>query len=132
MARFDSARALALRLITRNGRNVTLRKVTDTLDPAGTPNTNPRPWVPEVNQVTEQNITVRAVILNAKRSFIDGSVVKISDKVAYIAVQASTGADVVISKKDVIVDGTREYRIEELELLGPNEQNILYTLMLVG
>lgn len=132
MAEYDSARALAERLIRVKGRDITVRKVTDTLASGGTPNVNPRPWVPEADQEAEETVTVRAVILDAKRVFMDGTLVKMIDKTAYVAVQNTGEDDVVISKKDVVVDDNREYRIVELELLEPGQQEILYILGLAS
>lgn len=129
MAEYDSARALAERLIDKKGRPLTLRKVTDTVD---TPDADPRPWVPAASQVAEVSLTVRGVVLDAKRTFFDGSLIKIVDKLAYIAVKDTGAADITINKKDVITDGAREYRIEELELLAPGSQDVLYILGLRG
>lgn len=127
MAEYDSARALAERLIAKKGRALSIRLVTDT---ALTPDPDPRPWQPPASQVAEAILNVKGVILDARRMFFEGTLIKIVEKKAYIAVQNTGAADVAISKKDVLVDGTREYRIETLELLAPGDQAVLYILEL--
>jgi hypothetical protein len=118
---------LAERLIAKKGRALSIRLVTDT---ALTPDPDPRPWQPPASQVAEAILNVKGVILDARRMFFEGTLIKIVEKKAYIAVQNTGAADVAISKKDVLVDGTREYRIETLELLAPGDQAVLYILEL--
>lgn len=129
MAKFDAARFLAETLIEKNGRDVTLVLNTDE---AATPGPDPRPWSPPADQEPAELRTVKAVILDAKRQFMDDTLTKVAEKIAYVAVQKTGEDDVAISKKYVIRDKGRDYRILELTLLGPGEQDILYTLELVS
>lgn len=127
MAEYDSARALARRLIDTKGRDLILRTVAD-----GTLPDSAQPWDPADTKSTTDT-TVRGVVVPASREFQEGSLVRVAEKTAYIAASPSaTGSDISISQKDLIIDGGRAYRIVEFNLLAPGEQDVLYTLQLRG
>ena len=123
MARFDSLRNVATRLIARNGRLVTLRKIVDTA-PA---NAN-RPWEPSGQTFTD--FTVRSVIIPFNITEVDGTLILAQDKQAYISAQDIGDVDII--PKDEIIDGARTYRIVNVTDLSPNEEKVLYTLQLRG
>lgn len=122
MAKYDPFRALATRLIADFGRDVTLRRVSDdTL-----PDTD-EPWIPADDKV-EVDVTVKAVIVPFERNLIDGTLIQEHDKRCHISSQDID--DTPPTPKDLIIDGSRTYRIISIEETAPGAQQVLYILQL--
>lgn len=121
MARFDSVRALATRLIQKNGRDVTL-----TTNTASAPADADKPW--RAGEVSQATNTVRAVIIPFKQAYVDGNLIRFDDKQAYVSAEAIDGINIAL--KDTIVDGNNNYRVVEVEDISPGEQKILWVLQL--
>ena len=120
MARFSSAIALAYKLIKKNGQAVTLRKVGITA-PA-----NPsKPWIPGIN--TNIDYPCTAVFFNEKESFKDSETLRQSTQIAYLA---STGLSTTPDIDDLIVQAGQSWKIQDIETLAPNGEQILFKLSL--
>lgn len=122
MAEYDSARALATRLIDKKGRPIVVTRVND----AALPDAD-RPWDP-ADAKTRSNITVRGVIVPITRAKIDDTLVRVNDKIAYISAAAVN--DFEISLKDTITIAGTVHRIVEITDISPGEQKVLYILQL--
>ena len=123
MARFDSLRIVATRLIAKNGRDVQVIKRSESA-----PADANRPWEP--TDADPDPITVKCVLIPFSIKEVDGSTVLARDKLAYISAQDI--GDIEISPKDVIIDGNRQYRLIEVEDISPGEQKILYVCQARG
>jgi len=123
MARFDSAIALAKRLIAKNGETATLRSFTAaaTPDPA-------KPWEPGANSAVDQ--TVYGVFLDYEQKYIDGTVVMSGDQKMFMPSTTSAGG-ALTPEPDVdglILRGTDEWKIIDAKPLNPNGQTIMFEL----
>lgn len=112
---YSSLAATALRQIADKGRNVTLRR-----DAAGTYN----PASDTFTAGDEDNETVKAVITDYHDRQIDGEIIMRGDRRAIIAASGLTAPD----KGDVIVDGSDQYRIINIETVKPGDTALLYKL----
>ena len=119
MGRFDSAQALAKRLIDLNGEAVVLTVFTTT-----TPDPN-KPWLP--GDSVPQDVPAKAVLLNYKESqmYMEGSDVHRGDKKILIAA-VGLEADPNLQGTILRADGTTRLRIVSIKLLDPNGQKILF------
>ena len=77
MARFDSAIALAKKLIKKNGQAVTLRGFT-----AGAAPDPAKPWKPGGNVAADQ--TIEAVFLDYEQRYIDGQTIRMGDQRVFL------------------------------------------------
>lgn len=116
MARFDSAIALAERLIAKNGETTTFERTT--------PVEGSAPWEP--NAPTVEEIEVSAVWLN--RSILRADALA-KEGEAYVLVAGASLATTPDPTRDRLVraDGTR-FSVMRAEPLDPNGQMILYEL----
>ena len=121
MARFDSAIALADRLITKNGEKAQLRRTT-----AGT---TPDPSVPfERDDPTTQNFPTAAVWLSYKDNRVDGAIIRRGDQRVLVPA-ADLGSIEPNNITDSIVRASGEaWNIVEVKPLSPNGQKIIYEL----
>ena len=120
MARFDSAVALALKLIDKNGETSTVRRKVD-----GAPADAAKPWEPGVPTFTSH--TSKAVWLDFDVKRIDGELVKRGDQ--QVLIPASTMPIDPDPALDHVVraDGER-WTVVSSEVLKPNGQRILVTI----
>lgn len=122
MARFDNSKALAQRLIEKNGQSVELVRIKLGSD------VPEKPWRTEANvQVSE---TVTAVFLNYDIKQIDGDLVRVGDQIAYIAA-LSTPAPPTVGDyiKRTMTDGTEQiWYVVLVKPLAPNGDYIMYEL----
>lgn len=124
MAEYDSARALATRLIAKKGRVLTVTKVFDDALPD-----SDRPWDPaDTKAATPPPVSVRGVIVPITRAKIDDTLVRVNDKIAYISAEAVD--DFEITLKDTITIAGTVHRIVEITDISPGEQKVLYILQL--
>lgn len=122
MRRFDSAQALAKRLIDLNGEAATLTVFTST-----TPDPD-KPWLP--GDSASQDVPVKAVFLNyslkeAGQTYGDGTEIHKDDKKILIAA-IGLGADPNLQGTILRADGVTKLRIIRVKLLDPNGQKILF------
>ena len=118
MARFDSAIALAKKLITKNGQTVTLRTFTPSAgsDPA-------KPWKPGGNVPTDQ--TPVAVFLDYEQKYVDGDSVRAGDQRVFMPASGLTAPPDI---DGLVLRGTEQWKIVTIKPLNPNGQAIMFEL----
>lgn len=126
MARFDRQIATALRLIAKNGQVVTWQSVENaaSVDPD-------QPWKPSGTTTTERTATICFLPINREGretiAYLKGS------GVATGSVYGLMGnVNFTPTAKDVVLRDGVEMRIENVDLLSPNGQKILYTIEFAG
>lgn len=120
MARYTSATALALRLLTKNGEASSLVRRVD-----GAPADSAMPWLP--GTPTETTYAVKAVWLDAELARPTGLTVQAGDQIVYVAASGLTvtpDASVDTIKR---ADGTR-WSIIAVRTLSPNGELIMHEL----
>lgn len=118
MAEYDSAIALAKRLIDRKGRVVNVRKSNATApDPS-------KPW--EVEENPEINFSARAVVVPIESRYVDGKTTLVTDKQMYLA---SADATFPVTVDCRVMDKGYENQVIRVDLLEPGEQAVLYTVI---
>lgn len=129
MARFDSAIALAKRLIDKNGQDADLRTFV-----AGPPPDANKPWEPGVNVPSDQ--TVRAVFLPlgkpgtrlVENVYADGTLVREGDLFVLIASTDKSGNPVDVDIGGIIYRSSEPWKIQASSPLSPNGQLIMFSL----
>lgn len=122
MARFDRQVETALRLIAKNGQVVKWRQVRDIpIDPE-------KPWEAGTPDDTELDATIcflpvdkvnrETLMYLAKTDIAAGQVVGLMGQVTFDP-----------TLKDVVIRDGEELRIFNIDLLSPNGQKILYTIV---
>lgn len=129
---YAKAQATALRLLTDNGRPVTLVKYdTDPDDPN-------RPWRGSEGSST---ITATAVFtdpvsekdLGAAEVLVGDSSVKTGEKIAFLAAAENldaSGNPVDLTEYDQLIDGGLAYRMVEIHALSPGPTPLMYEVRL--
>ena len=123
MARFDRAIQTALRLIAKNGEKVKWRVIDDAAAPDPSQPWNPGPATPEDKDVT---ICFLPVDLQTMETFTfikgtevpKGSVMGLMGNVPFNP-----------NLKDVVIRDGVELRIANIDVLSPNGQKVLYTVV---
>lgn len=120
MAQYDSAIALAKRLIDKFGRDAFIRRTTDgaPLDPA-------KPWEP--GAPTTANHAVRAVFLNRKRETVEGSTVV---KDVCDCLVAASGLAIAPGTKDHVLEDALVWEIVDAQPLKPAGDAVMYEMKL--
>lgn len=130
MARFDSAIKLALRLITKNGRPCTLRHILP-------PDTEQdQPWRETGAAPQSDELNVPMVFLDYSVKFLEtafrsqgqeqgGSTILAGDKRALVAAASLASPP---KLKDLIIHPGAVWAIQDIKVLQPNDQVILYDL----
>ena len=121
MARFDSAIALAKKLIAKNGQSVTLRSVVNVVAPDPT-----KPWTPGAN--TNSDTTVNAVFLDYSHNHIDGTLIQTGDQKVLMPSTNTAGSAIDPQIEGLIIRGTENWKIVNIKPLNPNGQSIMYEL----
>lgn len=118
MARFDSAIALAKKLIKKNGQTVTLRGFTTNAapDPA-------KPWKPGGNVPADQ--TIEAVFLDYEQRYIDGQTIRMGDQRVFMPAEGLTAPPEV---EGLVLRGLEVWKVIAVKPLNPNGQAIMYEL----
>ena len=117
MAEFDSAIALAKRLIERKGRLMTFQRRTTTASDQNAP------WDVEEEPTPEHE--AKAVVFPVEQKYVDGSTIRTTDKQMYVAA-ASLGVELTLSF--TVKDRGQNLEIVGIEPLEPGEQRIMYTV----
>ena len=121
MARFDSAIALADRLITKNGETVTIRRRVD-----GAPPDPAKPWEP--GAPTESNQTTAMVFLDAEVARQLGILLKEGQQ---LGLAPAVGTFIPDASTDIVIRASGEkWTIKKVETLNPNGQLIMHALAL--
>lgn len=120
MARFDSAIALASRLIAKNGEEIKIRRRED-----GDPVDADKPWAPD--EPTFDDADATGVFLSETEARQAGFLVKDGEQVVYVpasglAVEPDPSVDSVVRASGEV------WPIVKSEPLRPNGQNVLYVL----
>ncbi len=118
MARFDSAIALAKKLIKKNGQLVTLRGFT-----AGAAPDPAKPWKPGAPAAQDQ--TIEAVFLDYEQRYIDGQTIRTGDQRVFMPAEGLTAPPEV---EGLVLRGTEVWKVIAVKPLNPNGQAIMYEL----
>lgn len=121
MAEYDSAVALAKRLIAKKGQDVTLRGFTAGAAPDPT-----KPWKPGANNPVNQ--TVKAVFLDYKQKYIDGEMIQSGDQKIYLSATDTSDGSIVPEEEGLVVRDTEIWKIVKIKQLNPNGQSIMFEL----
>lgn len=122
MARFDRQIATALRLIAKNGEQVTWKSI---VEPTANPAT---PWKPTV--VAPIDYTATICFLTVDRVSMETLSFQLGTEVPKGLVYALMGTVAFAPNlKDVVMRHSKEYRILNIDILSPNSQIILYEMI---
>lgn len=123
MARFDRQIKTALRLIAKNGQAVKWRVIDDP-----TPTDPNKPWEPGPATPDDKDVTICFLPIDRQTmetfNFIKGTEVP---KGSVMGLMGQVNFDPNI--KDVVIREGKELRIASLDVLSPNGQKILYTVV---
>lgn len=117
MAEYDSAVALAKRLIDKKGRLMSFQRVSTAAPDSDTP------W--EVDEVVTPKHSARAVVFPVEQKYVDGTTIRQTDQQMFVAA-ASLPEELTLSFR--IQDRGLTYEVVKIEELRPGEQRILYTV----
>ncbi|WID30692.1 hypothetical protein [Pseudomonas phage HMGUpa1] len=123
MARFDRAIQTALRLIAKNGEKVKWRVIDDAAAPDPSQPWNPGPATPEDKDVTICFLPVDRQTMETF-TFIKGTEVP---KGSVMGVMGNVPFNP--NLKDVVIRDGVELRIANIDVLSPNGQKVLYTVV---
>lgn len=118
MGEYDSAVALARRLLKKKGRQVTLRGFNH-----GAPADPSKPWKPAAN--TPVDSPVFAVFLDYEQKYIDGTTIRTGDQRVFMSTE---GVTLEPQQDGLIVTSNGNWTIVKSSPLAPGEQVILYEL----
>lgn len=123
MARFDRAIATAKRLIAKNGQAVTWRVIDDP-----TPTDPNKPWEPGPATPDDKDVTICFLPIDRQTqetfTFLKGVEVPTGSVMGLMG-QVNFEPNL----KDVVIRDGKELRIASLDVLSPNGQKILYTVV---
>lgn len=117
MARFDSAIALAKRLIAKNGQTVTLRGFEQV------PGDPDQPWKPGGNVAVDQPI--EAVFLDYEQKYVDGTTIQAGDQRVFMPAEGLTSPP---EREGMVLRGAEVWKIITVKPLNPNGQAIMYEI----
>jgi hypothetical protein len=123
MARFDRAIQTALRLIAKNGEKVKWRVIDDAAAPDPSQPWNPGPATPEDKDVTICFLPVDWQTMETF-TFIKGTEVP---KGSVMGLMGNVPFNP--NLKDVVIRDGVELRIANIDVLSPNGQKVLYTVV---
>ncbi|ALH23586.1 head closure Hc1 [Xanthomonas phage vB_Xar_IVIA-DoCa1] len=123
MARFDRAIQTALRLIAKNGEKVKWRVIDDAAAPDPSQPWNPGPATPEDKDVTICFLPVDRQTMETF-TFIKGTEVP---KGSVMGLMGNVPFNP--NLKDVVIRDGVELRIANIDVLSPNGQKVLYTVV---
>ena len=127
MAQFDRQVQTALKLIAKNGQSVKWRVVRD-----GAPVDSSQPWKPtQPATPVEHDVTI--CFLTVDKDTYETLSYMAGGEVPMGAVMGLMGAvNFEPSLKDVVIRDGKELRLENIDVLSPNGQTILYTVVFKG
>jgi hypothetical protein len=126
MVDYVSLRATADRLITENGRDLTLIK-------AGTTAADPtEPWRTDTT-AGETRIIVKGVFVEFENEQVDGSLIMRGDKMGLVAAEdvedtTSSSESDEVETFDRLLDGTVDWKIVNVEAIEPGPSNVYYEI----
>jgi len=118
MSEYDSAIALAKRLIDKKGRTVTLMLSENAASD------EEKPW--EVDEVQRRRVDVKAVVVPIESKYVDGTTVLVTDKQMFIAAADTTFP---ITPQAKVRDKGYDLQIVSVDKLEPGDQTVLYTVI---
>ena len=119
MVDYTSLAATAQRLIEKNGRTVTITKMSQV---AADPNKPHRAR----NPATQTSVSPKAVIVPFDREQVDGSNVMVDDKMVMVAQSSVTGVD--LSSYDYVTDGSDQYDIVKVSKIQPGDTSVVFMI----
>jgi len=123
MARFDRAIATAQRLIAKNGEKVVWRVINDP-----TPTDPNKPWEPGAATPTNNDVTICFLPVDRQTqetfNFIKGTEVP---KGSVMGLMGNVPFEP--NLKDVVIRNGVEMRLAYIDVLSPNGQKVLYTMV---
>lgn len=127
---YAKLRDTADRLITENGRTVTLVKRDRTASDVS------KPWRGPSTPGTDIILSVTAVIIKFETKMIDGTLIRVGDKRAFISPKESDAAEstgeALIEDFDTLIDKSETWNIISVDKVEPGDTKILYDLHLRG
>lgn len=125
MVDFTSLRATAERLISENGRDVTLVKRLRTADDVAKPWRGP-PVGPDVT------IVAKAVFVEFEEEDFDSTLVRRGDKRALISAKVVEALDAttMLEEFDTVLDNTVEWKVVNVVVIEPGTSRVLYDVQL--
>ena len=121
MAEYDSAIALAKRLIAKKGTQVTLR----TFAAGALPDAN-EPWRAGTNTPTNQ--TVVAVFLDYEQKYVDGTTIRMGDQRVFMPATDTLGAAITPEVDGLVIRGSETWKIVKPKPLNPGDQMVMFEL----
>ena len=123
MARFDRSIQTALRLIKKNGAAVKWRVVTDTVpDPD-------KPWLPGAPTTVNHDVMICFLPVN-RQTYETYTFLKDTEVPSFSSIGLMGQVPFAPNLKDTVIDvDGKELRIAYIDLLAPNRQNVLYTVL---
>lgn len=121
MAEYDSAIALAKRLIAKKGTEVTLR----TFAPGALPDAN-EPWRAGTNTPTNQ--TVKAVFLDYEQKYIDGSTIRMGDQRVFMPAADTSEVAIAPEVDSLIIRGSETWKVVKPKPLNPGNQLVMFEI----
>lgn len=123
MARFDRAIQTALRLIAKNGQKVVWRAINDATPP------NPsQPWNPGAATPEDKDVVICFLPVDKETketfTFMKGTEVP---KGSVMGLMGNVPFEP--NLKDVVIRDGKELRIANIDVLSPNGQKVLYTVV---
>lgn len=122
-----SLQAVATRLIRKNGRDVQLVRLSRRAKDPSKPHRG-------TSEIEDAKITVKAFISKYQERDIDGDNIRRGDQRALIEVKLSDQADIDsttdFSTFDRLIDGTRRWRIENIESVELGTTTLVYKAQL--
>lgn len=127
MGQFDRQVKTALKLIAKNGQAVKWRIVRD-----GAPVDSSQPWKPtQPATPVEHDVTICFLPINKEMretiAYLRGTEVPTGSVMGYMG-----AVNFEPSLKDVVIRDGKELRLENIDVLSPNGQIILYTAVFKG
>lgn len=125
MVDFTSLRATAERLISENGRDVTLVKRLRTADDVAKPWRGP-PVGPDLT------IVAKAVFVEFEEEDFDSTLVRRGDKRALISAKVVEALDAttMLEEFDTVLDNTVEWKVVNVVVIEPGTSRVLYDVQL--
>lgn len=123
MATYASLRATAQRLIQKNGRNITYKQPSVTLQDANNPQLG-------VIATTIDTPNVKAAFIQDTVTRLTQTIVQVGDKICLIAADDLPGIDPDAAEDKILDDDGTEYSIISAESIDPSEAPIVYQFIL--
>jgi hypothetical protein len=126
MVDITSLRSTAERLISENGRDVTLVKRDRTAGDGA------KPWRGPASPGTDVSVTAKAVFVDFEEEDFAATLVRRGDKRALVSAKVieELNSTAVLEEFDVVLDGTVEWKIVSTTIIEPGPSRVLYDLQL--